>query len=137
GHVQIHSELGEGTTIKLYLPNGNETSSRPRTEAKTDSLVPRGDGEAVLIVEDDDAVRMLVLEVLKELGYRALEATNAQAAIPIIESGMRIDLLMSVVGLPGLNGRQLAEIALSRRPGLKVLFITGYAAKAASRADFL
>jgi CheY-like chemotaxis protein len=80
---------------------------------------------------------MLVVDVLTELGYQVLEAIDGPTALPLIEGRTRIDLLISDVGLPGLNGRQLAEIALIARPALKVLFITGYAATAASRADFL
>jgi len=91
----------------------------------------------VLVVEDDPAVRMLVMEVLLELGYRGLEAAEGHAALAIIESEQRLDLLVTDVGLPGLNGRQLAEIARQRRPGLGVLFVTGYAETAASRAGFL
>ncbi|CLP60897.1 Blue-light-activated protein [Mycobacterium tuberculosis] len=80
---------------------------------------------------------MLVADVLKELGYEVIEALDGNQAIPIIEGRGRIDLLVSDVGLPGLNGRQLAEIAITARPSLRVLFITGYAATAASRPDFL
>jgi CheY-like chemotaxis protein len=91
----------------------------------------------VLVVEGDDSVRMLVVDLLKELGYRVVEAIDGVEAMPLIEGMGRVDLLISDVGLPGMNGRQLAEIALSVRPSLKILFITGYAATAASRADFL
>ncbi|WP_135000708.1 MULTISPECIES: response regulator, partial [Pseudomonas syringae group genomosp. 2] len=89
------------------------------------------------IVEDDPAVRTLVSEVLSELGYTFIEAGEALDAVPILESGQRIDLLISDVGLPGMNGRQLAEIARQLRPELKVLFITGYAEHAAVRGGFL
>jgi CheY-like chemotaxis protein len=85
---------------------------------------------------DDPAVRMLVLDLLKELGYLAHEAADASAALPLLESGC-VDLLVTDVGLPGMNGRQLAEIARQHRPGLKVLFMTGYAQKAAERQGFL
>ena len=137
GHVRIYSELGQGTTIKLYLPSSDVVAGAEADAVAEDSAPPMGDGETVMVVEDDDAVRMLVIAVLQELGYKALEAIDADSALPIIESRQRIDLLISDVGLPGLNGRQLAEIAISARPELKVLFITGYAATAASRADFL
>ena len=95
------------------------------------------DGETVLIVEDDPAVRVLVSAVLSELGYGFVEAGDADSAVPIIESDQRIDLLISDVGLPGMNGRQLAEIGRQYRPDLKVLFITGYAEHAAVRGGFL
>lgn len=87
----------------------------------------------MLIVEDDPAVRVLVSQVLSELGYAFVEAADADSALPIIESSQRIDLLISDVGLPGMNGRQLAEIGRQIRPDLKVLFITGYAEHAAVR----
>jgi CheY-like chemotaxis protein len=93
----------------------------------TDSPVSLGSGETVLVVEDEPVVRGLVVEVLGELGYAVLEAADSRGAIPILESTQRIDLMISDVGLPGLNGRQLAEIARQFRPGLKILFATGYA----------
>jgi len=94
-------------------------------------------GETVMVVEDDPAVRMLVLDLLRELGYQAHEAEDAKTALPLLESDLRVDLLVTDVGLPGMNGRQLAEIARQHRPGLKVLFMTGYAQKAAERQGFL
>jgi PAS domain S-box-containing protein len=136
GHAKIYSELGRGTTIKLFLP---------RFEGQADVAVaptsapqaPRGAGETVLVVEDDESVRLLIVDVLTELGYLALEAADGKAAIPILESNATIALLVTDVGLPGLNGRQLAEVARDSRPDLPVLFVTGYAANAAVRADFL
>jgi PAS domain S-box-containing protein len=137
GHVRIESRVGEGTTIRLYLPGSQEEASAQAPAFGSGSAPPRGEGETVLVVEDDDSVRMLVVDVLKELGYRVIEAIDGNQALPTIEGTGRIDLMVSDVGLPGLNGRQLAEIAIAARPTLKVLFITGYAATAASRADFL
>jgi len=134
GHVRIDSEVGHGTTVSLFLPRAQEEAEPQAAES---GEVPRGAGETVLVVEDDPAVRMLVMEVLQELGYRGLEAAEGHAALEIIESEQRLDLLVTDVGLPGLNGRQLAEIARQRRPGLGVLFVTGYAETAASRAGFL
>ena len=136
GHVRIYSEVGQGSSVKLFLPRfvgeAGEGEAEPvRPEA------PRGAGETVLVVEDDDAVRLLVVEVLSELGYAAIEAHDGQAAIPILQSDQRIDLMVSDVGLPGLNGRQVAEIGRQHRPGLKVLFVTGYAENAAVRSGFL
>ncbi|NWD85019.1 response regulator, partial [Pseudomonas reactans] len=90
-----------------------------------------------VVVEDDPAVRMLVVNVLDELGYTAHQAADARAALPLLESDLRVDLLVTDVGLPGMNGRQLAEIARQHRPGLRVLFMTGYAEKAAERQGFL
>ncbi|WP_281041150.1 response regulator [Rhizobium sp. BK251] len=137
GHVRIYSQVGLGTTIKLYLPGSPEEASAPKSSSVSQFVPPRGEGETILVVEDDEAVRMLVVDVLKELGYRVVEAIDGAEALPIIEGTRRIDLLISDVGLPGLNGRQLAEIAIGARPSLRVLFVTGYAATAASRADFL
>jgi PAS domain S-box-containing protein len=134
GHIRIYSELGQGTTIKLYLPRFHgemEAAEAAPREA------PLGAGETVMVVEDDASVRLIVLEVLEELGYAAIEAVDARVAIPILESDRRIDLLVSDVGLPGLNGRQLAEIARQARPDLAILFITGYAQHAAVRGGFL
>jgi signal transduction histidine kinase len=136
GHVIIHSEVGKGTTVSLFLPRfvGEVTADTPLDSA----LLPFANaGECVLIVEDDPAVRVLVSQVLSELGYAFVEAGDADNALPIIESSQRIDLMISDVGLPGMNGRQLAEIGRQIRPDLKVLFITGYAEHAAVRGGFL
>lgn len=137
GHVHIYSRVGLGTTIKLYLPRSLDEASLDEATIERAADPPRGEGETVLVVEDDDSVRMLVVDLLKELGYLVIEAIDGAEAMPVIEGKGRIDLLVSDVGLPGLNGRQLAEIAMAVRPSLKILFITGYAATAASRADFL
>ncbi|NMY47994.1 ATP-binding protein [Pseudomonas sp. WS 5027] len=136
GHVIIHSEVGKGTTVSLFLPHftGEVTADAPLNPAQ---LPFANAGETVLIVEDDPAVRVLVSQVLSELGYAFVEAGDADSALPIIESSQRIDLLISDVGLPGMNGRQLAEIGRQIRPDLKVLFITGYAEHAAVRGGFL
>ncbi len=137
GHVSLHSEPGKGTRVELYLPRHAE-----QVHASPKVLSPQGaplarHGESVMVVEDDPAVRMLVLNVLDELGYHAHPAADAKTALPLLESSLRIDLLVTDVGLPGLNGRQLAEMARQHRPGLKVLFMTGYAEKAAERHTFL
>ncbi len=94
-------------------------------------------GETVLVVEDEAAVRMLVVEVLQELGYQVVEAFDANSALPYLHSDKRLDLLVSDFGLPGLNGRQLVESAKEHRPELKVLFITGYVPDEEMRNDFL
>ncbi|WP_456026853.1 ATP-binding protein [Pseudomonas capeferrum] len=136
GHVTIHSEVGKGTTVSLFLPRFVGEMQAP--EHLNPALTPYANaGETVLIVEDDPAVRVLVSAVLKELGYAFVEAGDADTALPIIESDQRIDLLISDVGLPGMNGRQMAEIGRQIRPQLKVLFITGYAEHAAVRGGFL
>jgi len=129
GHVRVYSEPGHGTTMRLYLPRhagaavlDGETSA-PAT--------PAGAGETVLVVDDEDAVRMLVAEALADMGYVALEAADGPAGLEILRSVAKVDLLVTDVGLPGLNGRQLADAARVLRPGLRVLFITGYAGNAA------
>ncbi|MCF4996771.1 response regulator [Pseudomonas syringae] len=136
GHVSIDSEIDQGTTVKLYLPRfiGEDV---PQETFDTLQAPHAKDGETVLIVEDDPAVRVLVSAVLSELGYAFVEAGDADSAVPILDSSQRIDLLISDVGLPGMNGRQLAEIGRQLRPDLKVLFITGYAEHAAVRGGFL
>ncbi len=135
GHIRLHSQPGQGTSVKIYLPVAKTQALE--TPAPAVGEAPRGDGETVLVVEDDASVRLLVLEVLAELGYAVEEAVDAKTAIPIIESDRRIDLIVSDVGLPGMNGRQLAEIARQHRPELPILFITGYAENAAVRSGFL
>ncbi|QBR32306.1 MULTISPECIES: PAS domain-containing protein [Pseudomonas] len=137
GHVSLDSLPNQGTCVRLYLPRLNLLEPE-RPVVETLGAAPTATcGETVVVVEDDPAVRMLVLDLLKELGYLAHEAADASAALPLLESELRVDLLVTDVGLPGMNGRQLAEIARQHRPGLKVLFMTGYAQKAAERQGFL
>ncbi|MBI6666096.1 response regulator [Pseudomonas syringae] len=136
GHVLIKSEVGVGTTVQLFLPRFQGLADEAEQSFQSNAVYAEN-GETVLIVEDDPAVRALVSEVLGELGYTFIEAGEAADAVPILESGRRIDLLISDVGLPGMNGRQLADIARQLRPELKVLFITGYAEHAAVRGGFL
>jgi PAS domain S-box-containing protein len=137
GHIDIDSAEGLGTRIQLYVPCRAEEAER--NVGVTDNLSPPRaiQGERVLVVEDEAAVRMLVVDVLRELGYSTLEASDSSTALPLLLGEERIDLLVSDVGLPGMNGRQLAEIARQHRPGLQVLFMTGYARNAQVRGDFL
>ena len=130
GHVRIYSELGQGTTMCIYLPRHFGQAEAPAD--MTQALAPQGvAGETVLVVDDEPAVRMLMLECLGELGYTLLEAHDGPSAMRLLASGVRIDLLVSDVGLPGgVNGRQLADAARVHRPQLKVLFVTGYAENA-------
>jgi len=127
GYVRIYSELGQGTVVKLYLPR------RIGADVAADSGLGRrhalatGDGETVLVVEDHEDLRSYSTGAVREMGYNVLEAADARAALAILESGVRIDLLFTDVVLPGgMNGRQLADAALKTRPTLKVLFTTGY-----------
>ncbi len=138
GHVRIDSTPGEGTLITLFLPRNRAQGEHSETPAEA-ALDVRGAeaDETVLVVEDEAAVRMLVVEVLQELGYRVIEAVDGSSALPHLAADQRIDLLVSDIGLPGLNGRQLAEVARQHRPDLRVLFITGYAPNAEVRGEFL
>jgi CheY-like chemotaxis protein len=130
--VRIYSEIGQGTTVCLYLPRyyGEVSSDTTATELAD---APRAEqGETVLVVDDEASVRMLVAEVLEDLGYLAVEAADGPSGLKILQSDLRIDLLITDVGLPGgMNGRQVADAARVTRPDLKVLFITGYAENAA------
>nr|WP_027923235.1 ATP-binding protein [Pseudomonas sp. URMO17WK12:I12] len=137
GHVTIHSEVGHGTSVSVFLPRYSGGDQAEENLMDIQQAPYAQDGETVLIVEDDPAVRVLVSAVLSELGYAFVEAGDADSAVPILDSAQRIDLLISDVGLPGMNGRQLAEIGRQYRPDLKVLFITGYAEHAAVRGGFL
>ena len=128
GQVSIQSEVGRGTRVWLYMPRHHgEADGDDATPAPTDAARAR-EGQTVLVVDDEPSVRMLVGEVLEDLGYVALEAEDSAAGLKLLQSGARIDLLVTDVGLPGgMNGRQMADAARVRRPDLKVLFITGYA----------
>ncbi len=135
GHVRVESEMGKGTLFCLYLPR-HTGDVQPRASAPNQEST-KGSGETVLVVEDDSHVRMIITDVLRELGYSCLEAGDGQAALPVLTSNTSIDLLITDVGLPGLNGRQIAEIARKHRPDLKILFVTGYAEHATGHAPFL
>ncbi len=130
GHVRIYSELGQGTMVCIYLPRhlGEAEADAPKDVVATQIT---GDGETVLVIDDESTVRMLIVDALAELGYACAEAADGPSGLKILESGHRIDLLITDVGLPGgLNGRQVADAARASRPDLKVLFITGYAENA-------
>ena len=135
GQIEIDSALGLGTRITLYLPSG--AVDETLIAEGEDLVAPDGAGQQVLVVEDEAAVRQLISGILIDLGYRTLVAEDPQAAIRFLTGPSAIDLMVSDVGLPGMNGRQLAEVARGHRPGLPVLFVTGYAENAALRADFL
>jgi signal transduction histidine kinase len=138
GYARIQSEVDRGTSVKLYLPRyhgEHETSQEPDSEPV--ELLPDARQEVVLVVEDEQVVRELVVDLLAEMGYRPLQAVDGPSGLAILQSDMRIDLLISDVGLPGFNGRQLVDAACVHRPDLKVLFITGYAHDAAVSNDLL
>ncbi|MDM0115400.1 PAS domain S-box protein [Variovorax sp. J22R133] len=137
GQVLIQSELGAGTTVTLHVPRARVDDSPAMARTSSAPALPLGKGEVVLVVEDDPSVRLLVLDVLDSLRYRTMHVHDGTSAIPILESTARIDLLVSDVGLPGINGRKVAEIARRSRPALPVVFMTGYAEHVRTRAEFL
>jgi PAS domain S-box-containing protein len=132
GQARIYSEMNAGTTVRIYLPRHHGEANAEVPQVNLAEASRASAGETVLIVDDEPTVRMLVTEVLAELGYAAIEAADGASGLKVLQSNVRIDLLVSDVGLPGgLNGRQMADAARATRPGLKVLFITGYAENAA------
>ena len=138
GQVRIYSAIGQGTTVCLYLPRHHgDVSAAGDLPDLADA--PRAEpGETVLVVDDEPSVRMLVAEVLEDLGYAAIEAAGGPSGLRVLQSDARVDLLITDVGLPGgMNGRQVADAARVTRPGLKVLFITGYAENAAVGNGYL
>src|SRR5882762_10491955 len=136
GHVTIDSKLGRGTSVKLYLPrhHGDSASQLASAIGAAEHGVT---GETVLVVEDEPVVRAVILEMLGDQGYRTLEAVDGPSGLRILRNPQRVDLLVTDVGLPGMNGRQLADQARETRPDLKILFITGYAESVAMSEGFL
>jgi signal transduction histidine kinase len=133
GQVRIYSEVGEGTTMCIYLPRHYGDAASEADTAPIAAVPQDSDGKTctVLVVDDEPTIRMLVIEVIEELGHTVLEAGDGAAAMRVLATGARIDLLVTDVGLPGqLNGRQVADAAVAQLPDLKVLFITGYAENA-------
>jgi PAS domain S-box-containing protein len=127
GHVRIYSERGEGTTVKIYLPRHVGPEEQAAEASRPSDPIHAIGAESILLVEDDEALRAYGVELLNDLGYNVLAAANAAGALEIIDRGHKIDLLFTDVVMPGgTNGRELADEALRRRPGLKVLFTTGY-----------
>jgi PAS domain S-box-containing protein len=132
GQVRIYSEVGQGTTMCIYLPRYFGEAIQVESSNDEQPVPLAGRGETILIVDDEPTVRMLLAEVLGDLGYTLIEAADSVAGLKILRSDVRIDLLITDVGLPGgMNGRQMADAGLEIRPNLKTLFITGYAENAA------
>ncbi|WP_443750770.1 PAS domain S-box protein [Asticcacaulis solisilvae] len=126
GHIKIYSETGQGTTVKIYLPR-HYTEAAAEAEKTGDGLVLRGDDqELVLIVDDEPVVRQFSVDAVAELGYRVLAAGNAEAALKLIDENPDISLLFTDIVMPDVNGRKLGLEAQRRRPGLRVLYTTGY-----------
>jgi PAS domain S-box-containing protein len=136
GHATIESRVGQGTSIRLYLPRHQGDLATPLGTAAS-STEYAFTGETVLVVEDEPVVRGVILEMLQDQGFKTLEAIDGPSGLRILRSRARIDLLVTDVGLPGISGRQLADQARETRPGLKVLFMTGYAESAAISQGFL
>jgi PAS domain S-box-containing protein len=136
GHVTIDSKLERGTSVRLYLPRhrGEIATQHEQTLRAAEHAIT---GETVLVVEDEPVVRGVILEMLAEQGYRTHEAVDGPSGLRILRTQERIDLLVTDVGLPGMNGRQLADLARESRPGLKILFITGYSESVAVADGFL
>jgi PAS domain S-box-containing protein len=132
GLARIYSEVGSGTTVRIYLPRYRGPAEATADE-EASAPVPRSDGgDTLLVVEDEASVRMLVTETLGDLGYSVVEASDGPSGLKLLNSDMQVDLLITDVGLPGgMNGRQMADAARQTRPNLKVLFMTGYAENAA------
>jgi CheY-like chemotaxis protein len=131
GQVRIYSEPGQGTTMCLYLPRYIGEVEEGRGLAGRGEADYGGHGETVLVIDDEASVRMLIVDILEDAGYAAIEAADGPSGLKVLQSGARIDLLVTDVGLPGgMNGRQVADAGRVLRPGLKVLFITGYAENA-------
>ena len=135
GHVTIHSQPGEGSTITLYLPRHDADAAVAGAPLAAAALRV-GRGERILVVEDEAPMRAIMVETLERLGYRTAQAGDATAALAMMGNGEAPDLLVTDMGLPGLSGRELAERARLLRPGMRVLFITGYAGPLV-RAEFL
>ena len=131
GQVRIYSEMGQGTTVCVYLPRHHGEAAEQIDPQSRDQEVS-GTGQTVLVVDDEATIRHLIDEVLDEVGYTVIGAADGAAGIKVLQSGAKIELLITDVGLPnGMNGRQVADAARVLRPGLKVLFITGFAENAA------
>jgi CheY-like chemotaxis protein len=136
GHATIDSGLNRGTSVKLYLPRHHGAiPAEPASGIGADQHAATG--ETVLVVEDEPMVRSVILEMLGDQGYRTIEAADGAAGLHLLRMNTQIDLLVTDVGLPGMNGRQLADLAREIRPDLKILFITGYAESVAIADGFL
>jgi CheY-like chemotaxis protein len=131
GQIRIYSEVGKGTTMCLYLPRHDDDPTFNDAVNFPKASESLGDGEVVLVIDDEPSIRMLIADVLSDTGYSVLEASDGPAGLRVLQSAARIDLLITDVGLPGgMNGRQVADAARTLRPDLRVLFITGYAENA-------
>jgi len=129
GHLKIYSEPGQGTTVKIYLPRLHGKGQEDLEEADH-AIVGADQGESILVVEDDSDLRSYLTDVLRSLGYRVTAAPNAEAALELLRSNRTVDLLLTDIVMPGSNGRDLGKEAERIRPGLGVLYMTGYSRNA-------
>ncbi|AMN41196.1 PAS/PAC sensor hybrid histidine kinase [Rhodoplanes sp. Z2-YC6860] len=131
GQISIHTEVGKGTTMCLYLPRSRDEPEVDSADETGKAIEAAGEGKVVLLIDDEATIRMLAAELLEDAGYSVVEAWDGPSGLRVLQSSTRIDLLVTDVGLPGgMNGRQVADAARSLRPDLKILFITGYAENA-------
>jgi CheY-like chemotaxis protein len=130
GHVRIYSEVGQGTTIKMYFPRLNAADDEP-SESADEPIAEAETSETILVVEDDVDVRTYLAEILRNLNYRVITAHNAQAALTVLlQEDRRVDLLLTDIVMPGINGRELGRRAQTMRPALPILYMTGYSRNA-------
>jgi CheY-like chemotaxis protein len=135
GHIKIYSEVGQGTTVKLYLPRSTASSDEAETR-RTGSLVQERTC-TILVVEDEEQVRRITVDMLRQLGHAVLYADGGPSALKVLASHPDIDLLLTDVVMPDMNGRELSEAARRLQPGLKLLFMTGYTRNAIVHAGVL
>jgi CheY-like chemotaxis protein len=126
GHIKIYSEPSKGTSVKIYLPRHTQAEAADETDTTPNGPPCEGQQELVLVVDDEPAVRELAVDALKELGYRTMEAMDGIAALKLLEQDFEIDLLLTDIVMPELNGRMLVDQARQKRPDLKVLYMTGF-----------
>jgi CheY-like chemotaxis protein len=126
GHIKIYSEPSSGTSIKIYLPRHTKADAAGESAAEKNAPVSEGHQELILVVDDESAVREVAVDTLKELGYRAIQATDGAEALKLLDQHPEIDLLLTDIVMPGMNGKVLVDHAKQKRPNLRVLYMTGY-----------
>lgn len=137
GIATLYSEPGHGTTVKLYLPRDFGEPEKESAPHRPSTIPDHGGNRTILVVEDNQVVRQMIDEVLREIGYQVLQAADSAAALATLESGTRIDMLVTDLGLPGMSGRELADLVKQSRPDIKILLMTGYAEGTARDSRFL